>query len=359
MDPATLRSSFPVLERIAYCNAGSNGPVPSSAVDAARAELDAQLERGRTLEHFARRAELQEQLRARYAALLACEPGAIALTTSTSEGLGRVLAGLDSGKGDEILTSDQEHPGLIGPLLAARARGATIRTAPLATLADHVDARTTAVACSHVGWLSGELADPALADLDIPVILDGAQGAGAVPVDVHALGCAAYAGAGQKWLCGADGTGMLYLDPAMLERVTPLAPSYGSFADAANGLGASLHVDARRHDAPALSGETLAFSVAAHDTLAAAGWPTVYQRAITLAGRLAAELGERGRRVGPRGDTTLVSWEDPEPTVTRQRLADTGVVVRDLPNTPYLRASIGAWNDDEDLERLLAAAAPA
>jgi len=43
----------------------------------------------------------------------------------------------------------------------------------------------------------------------VPVLFDGAQGAGAIPIDVGELGCAFYAAAGQKWLCGAVGTGML------------------------------------------------------------------------------------------------------------------------------------------------------
>jgi L-cysteine/cystine lyase len=64
-----------------------------------------------------------------------------------------------------------------------------------------------------------------------------------------------------------------------------------------------------------------------------------------------------GRDVAPRGDTTLVSWEDPDPEGTRDRLAAVGVLIRNLPGTPYLRASVGAWNDEADLDRLLAALA--
>ena len=40
---------------------------------------------------------------------------------------------------------------------------------------------------------------------------------------------------------------------------------------------------------------------------------------------------------------------------TLDRLADQGIAVRDLPGHPYLRASVGAWNDESDLERLLKA----
>ena len=79
----------------------------------------------------------------------------------------------------------------------------------------------------------------------MPVILDGAQGSGAVPVDVQALGCVAYAAAGQKWLCGADGTGMLYLDPEFGERVRTIAPTYGSFEDASRGLESTLRAGGR------------------------------------------------------------------------------------------------------------------
>lgn len=356
MDAHALRLRFPLLARTAYLNAGTNGPVASAAVDAAERELRAQHDDGRVLAHYERRGELQEALRSAYARLLGCEAGEVALTTSTSEGLGRVLAGLPLGPGDEILTSDQEHPGLLGPLLAARARGARIRTAPLASISEHVSSATTLIACSHVGWISGELSDPGLAGVDVPVVLDGAQSAGAVPVDVRALNCAAYAAAGQKWLCGADGTGLLYVAPELFERMTAVAPSYISFADASLGLESTLHEDARRHDTPSLARESVAFNLAAIDALTSEGWGPVLERARGLAADLADRLQAAGHEVAPRAGTTLVAWVDADPAATRERLGQAGIVVRNLPRTPYLRASVGAWNDESDLERLLSAA---
>ena len=84
----------------------------------------------------------------------------------------------------------------------------------------------------------------------------------------------------------------------------------------------------------------------------------MHARAAGLAAQLAETLESRARAVAPRDRTTLVAWEDPDPPATRERLAGLGVVVRDLPGTPFLRASVGAWNDESDLERLLSAAAP-
>ena len=81
----------------------------------------------------------------------------------------------------------------------------------------------------------------------------------------------------------------------------------------------------------------------------------MHERAIGLAARFADALAERGRAVASRDATTLVAWEDPDPPATAERLAAAGVVCRNLPHTPYLRASVGAWNDESDLERLLAA----
>jgi L-cysteine/cystine lyase len=188
----------------------------------------------------------------------------------------------------------------------------------------------------------------------VPVILDGAQGAGAVPVDVQALGCVAYAAAGQKWLCGADGTGFLYLQDEFGERVRTVAPTYFSFEDTSKGLDSALRPGARRLDTP-LSREVLATSVAALQLLEAEGFETIVERAADLAERFVAALEERGRTVAARDRSTLIAFEDPDPETTRQALLEKGIAVRNLPGHPYLRASVGAWNDESDLERLLAA----
>lgn len=355
--PAALRAQFPVLGRLAYLNAGTNGPLPAAGVAAAREQLDRELAEGRAgMAHFERRQLLAERLRASYAALVGCEPADLALTTSTTDGIARVLLALDLRAGQEIVTSDEEHPGVLGPLVAQRARGVEVRVAPWADVAGAVGPRTALVVCSHVSWRSGRVAPlDALASLDVPVLLDGAQGAGAVPVDVGALSCGAYAAAGQKWLCGPEGTGLLFVAPQLCERMRSPAPGYVNLADASAGLDALPWDDARAYDTPALPAASLAHACAALDVLADAGWDAIHAHSAALAERAAGALRERGREVLPRDRTTLVSWREPDAEAAVARLAAVGVVVRSLPGEDLLRASFGGWNSADDLDRLLAA----
>jgi L-cysteine/cystine lyase len=362
MDPARLRAAFPVLERTAYLNAGTCGPVSAAAQRAAVEAWRLATEEGRGAGFYERVFALTGQLRERYAAVLGAAPADVALTAGTSDGCGRVVAGLELGPGDEILTADDEHPGLQGPLIAAREqRGVTVRAVALADLPDAVGPATRLVACSHVSWHSGAVAPvEALAQVarDVPVLLDGAQGAGAVPVDVGALGATFYAGSGQKWLCGPVGCGMLWVAEAWRDRVAAPAPAYPNLAEPARGLDGALAADARRHDLPSIDLATIAAAVCGLDVLAEAGWDQVHARAIAQAGALADRLAEAGHAVVPRGASTLVSWacaDDAEAMAVRNRLAAVGVVIRDLPGTGRLRASVGAWNDEDDLQRLLSA----
>jgi selenocysteine lyase/cysteine desulfurase len=356
VDASALRAEFPVLNDRAYLNAGTCGPLPHAAVRASLEMLDRGAALGRAKEYIDTLLELRDRARAAYAALLAADVADVALTTCTSDGVVHVLAGLDLGPGDEVLTAPDEHPGLLGPLVTLRDRhGVDVRAVPFADLADAVGPRTKLVACSHVSWVTGAVRPEGLASLDVPVLLDGAQGVGAVALDVAALGCAFYAGSGQKWLCGPIGSGMLWVAPEWRERLAPIGATYVNLENAGDGLDARLHPDARRYDSPGVGPEVVAGAFAAHDVLASHGWAAVHERAASLAATLASRLEEAGRVVAPRGPTTLVSWEDDDPEATRHRLAAEDILVRFLPGHPYVRASVGAWNDEDDLERLLAA----
>jgi selenocysteine lyase/cysteine desulfurase len=354
-----LRAEFPVLERLAYLNAGTNGPAPRRGIEAAAASLRAQAEEGRGGgPFFFAVIEQAESLRARIAALLGCEPDEVALTGSTTDGVNSALSALELEEGAEVLTSDEEHPGVLAPLAAARERrGLGVRTAPFAELAAHVGPETRLVATSHVSWINGQVVDhAALAETGVPVLLDGAQGLGAVATDVGELRCDFYAASGQKWLCGPNGIGYLYVRRERAEELIPPWPGYMSLSASDRPLDLELQPATRRFDMGVMPPHQVAWALAALDVLEAPGIDRVHERAAALAGRFAGALAERGATVAPRGATTLVSWQDDDPPATTERLLGQGFVVRYLPGTPYVRASIGAWTSEAELERLLDAA---
>jgi L-cysteine/cystine lyase len=360
-DSQTFRAQFPVLERLSYLNAGTEGPIPNAAVEAVRRRIEAEAQSGRCgRPYFEALMELAAQARAGYATALGCDPADVALTGSTTDGVNTVIAGLDLRAGDEIVTSDQEHPGLLAPLGRARRRhGVKIRAVPFAELPGEVTSATRLVACSHVSWVGGEVADvPALVATGVPVLLDAAQALGAVPVNVRELGCDFYAGSGQKWLCGPEGSGALFVRADRLDDLLVPWPGYGSVADPANALEFEQAEGVKRLDHGFPSGMRSAWATASLGVFEDAGWDWVHERAASLAAGLADRLAERGLSVWPRGRSTLVSWAAEDVDAEVARLAGEGVIVRSIPAFGLVRASVGAWTSEDEIERLVALAAP-
>jgi L-cysteine/cystine lyase len=300
--------------------------------------------------------QVREDLRRRAAWLMGCPPGEIALTHSTTDGMNLVLRGMKLGRGDEVVTTDEEHPGLLAPLGAlAGEAGVKVTFAPFAEVANAVSPTTTLIACSHVSWINGQVVDSAaLAATGVPILLDGAQGLGAIPVRPDLLGCAFYAAAGQKWLCGPDQSGFLYVHEDWIERLGAPWPGYQSLADASRAEELALAEGATRFDLGFPAPHDGAWAVASFEVFEAAGWDDVLSRGPTLAAQLADRLRERGHDVAPRGASTLVSFRVPDAEEFVARAADAGVVIRHLPGREVVRASVGAWSDESDLERLLA-----
>jgi L-cysteine/cystine lyase len=95
------------------------------------------------------------------------------------------------------------------------------------------------------------------------------------------------------------------------------------------------------------------WALASMGVFEAAGWDWVYERAASLAARLAERLTERGLDVRPRGRSTLVSWAAEDADAEVARLAAERVVVRSIPAFGLVRASVGAWTSEEEIERLV------
>ena len=344
------RRLFPVLETVAYLNAGTFGPLARPVAEALTGAVAEDLRRGRSgIAYFEETLALRDEVRGAFAVLVDADPAQVALTDSTTEGCAIVLRGLDLGPQDEIVTTTDEHFGLLGPVGASPARVIVVEPDPDAILAA-VTSRTKLIATSQVLWTTGAVLP--LGELrersGVPVLADGAQSVGAIPTTFDGVDFLTISG--QKWLCGPDSTGALVVrDP---ERLSVTSPSY--FAQTRYEPDGSYdpHPSARRFE-PGWWSQGMLRGILAALALRPA-WS--FERASTVAERCRELLRSRVDVVRPAVCSTLVSFRpEEEPSAVVARLHDAGVHVRELPGRGLVRVSCGWWTSDEDLDRLVEA----
>ena len=343
----------------AYLNTGTNGPLPLAAVEAMREQLDRDAREPRIgAAVFARWQEGRAAARAALGRAVGAPPEQIALTSSTTQGVGLVVAGLSWRAGDVVVTTDCEHPGLLGPLdLLARRFGVVVRAVPAEDVFSAIEPGIAMVALSHVLWTDGRalplagIAEAAHA-VGAPLLVDGAQSVGNIPVDVAATGSDYYTISGQKWLLGPQGSGGLWVSPARLDELAPALPGYLTYRDGHVG---ELRDGAARFDAGSIDPVTLVGLAAACEWVEAqpGGRAAWLELAAANTRRARARLARiPGLDVLP-GQSGLISVgvagvDDPAALVAS--LAERHVLVRTIPGTGRLRLSIGAWTTDDDVD---------
>lgn len=356
---AEARAAYPVLERVAYLNAGSAGPLARASSDAMAAQVRADTEEGRGGKAYIERMlGLRDSVRAKLAAAVGAKPESVALVSSTTEACNVVVNGLRLGPDDEVVTTDVEHFGLIGALAVS---GARVRVVPVSTLPaaaaldallEAVTERTRLFALSHVSWVTGNVLPAAelRQATGLPVLVDGAQSAGAIAVDATAFDF--YTVSAQKWLCGPDATGALYV--AAAEGLALTEPSY--FSQATYDL-AQATFEPREGAARFDTGWIPTASLAGLDAALDVHPEWAHERAARTAARCRELLGGRYELVTDADQATLVSfrWPGDDTAAPAEHALERGVLIRDLPGTGLLRVSCGYWTSDEDLERLLEA----
>ncbi len=247
LDIDTIRQDFPILHQtvdgkpLVYLDSAASSQKPRQVVEAiTRYYLRDHANVHRGVHELARRAtEAYENSRVRIARWVnAADAHEIVWTRGTSEALNLVAFSVGQarvGPEDEIVISEMEHHSNLVPwqLLAART-GARLRYVGLTDdghldldqLAALLGSRTRVVSLPHVSNALGtinpvvEIGALVRNRTDAAYILDGAQAAPHLPIDVQAIGCDFYAFSGHK-MCGPTGMGVLWGRKDVLEEMPP------------------------------------------------------------------------------------------------------------------------------------------
>ena len=362
-----LEDEFPVRRRFAYLNHASTGPLPRRSARAIASFAHDQMENGST--GYRRWLDEYDLFRSSAARLIGAEPGEIAITKNTSEGLSFIAQGLDWRPGDVVVGFRGEFPANYFPWARLERRGVQPRWLELRAGGldlDEVDracqgARLLAV--SFVQYLSGFRADlDALGEIcrrrDCLLVVDAVQGLGAFPLDVARSGVHALAVSGHKWLLGPEGVGFLYLRKDIIPRVEPVEIGWTNMTGfPAYSCEDELRPDAGRYECGTLNTVGCFGLRASLELFLEVGQPTIADRIHALAEQAAAGATEKGYALLRERDRAtgsgIVTFRKPEAdsAALAARLAEQGVSV--AARHGWLRVSPHFYNEPADVQRML------
>jgi selenocysteine lyase/cysteine desulfurase len=372
------RQDFSDFSPGVYLDCAYQGPFPRSTVARIQhaIELKCNPARLESEEYFS----LPERVRARFARLTGADPLEIALTNSATQGIGIVATGLGLKAGDEVVIASRNFPSNLLTWLHLRRLGVRVRVVRPAS--DHVtldevlpelNPRTRVLALDWVSYTGGSRIDLAtFGDLVHRhgglLVIDGTQGVGAVPLDLHAVPVDVMVVAGYKWLLGPYGTGFAYVRQSLQERldlpvVNWMTVEGSEDFDALPIDSFTLPRAARIFDVP----ETPNFmnlygAEASLEFVEKAGVETVWKHGTRLNERLAEGLRSTSLQVSdavqPEHRSTILGFraDSQEKTTTLHRRLRAQHVAVSLRHG-FIRVSPYLYNTEEDIDRLLAAVA--
>jgi L-cysteine/cystine lyase len=357
-----------------YLNAGTFGPIPNCVIEAMQERMQEEWQEGRLgAKGFERIGEIYAQARSRIAHLLNADETEITLTDNTGEGMNIISYGIDWQKGDEVITTNHEHISGLAPLYQLRDRfGINIQIADLGPHAERsaataiqplITPRTRLISLSHVTWTTGAILDvQAVAGMahehHIPVLIDGAQSAGNIAVDVKALEVDFYALPMQKWLCGPDGTGALYVSQASLPLVAPTYVGYYSVLHE-EGFVWALNPSAQRFELGGRQTAAIAGQAAALTWLeTVVGYEWLYKRIAALslytynALKDIPDLSILTPQPGRNGILSLVIAGRNDSEIVQRLQTEHNILIRNIPDSQALRISTGFYNTEAEIDTL-------
>ncbi len=372
-----IRQAMPATTAHLYLNTGTFGPLPGCALETIQQRLQDEYTQGRLgAANFEAISNSYNEARNSVARLLNANVNEIALTDNTGEGMNIISYGINWREGDEVITTNHEHISALAPLFQIRDRfGIVIRVADigptgeksvLKAIADLVTPRTRLIVLSHVAWTTGALLN--ISELGymgrepgIPVLVDGAQSAGAIPIDVKALGVDFYAIPMQKWLCGPDGTGALYARSEALNYVSPTYVGYWSIKHEGDAEWA-LEDGAQRFELGGRQTAAVAGQAAVLKWLEeTVGYKWLFARISALhsyAYDILKSVPSLTMLTPTPGVSGLISftYEGRKSEDVVNHLRDKhNIYIRNIPSLDCLRVSTGFYNTEEEIDSLVQA----
>jgi cysteine desulfurase / selenocysteine lyase len=376
-DPwAWWRSLMPIAEEWAYLDHAAVAPLPQTTAAVICDFADEASRQGDTV--WPQWAEETERLRTDFATLLNCGRDEIALIPNTSFGINMIAEGIDWQSGDNIVIPAGEFPSNVFPWESQKRHGVELRIVPVAdercgridnsAILAAVDSRTRIVAASWVGYASGYRLDleslvAGAHQAGALFFLDAIQGLGVFPLDLQRVPIDFLAADGHKWLLGPEGAGVAMVRKRHLDSLQCVPVGWNSVRAAHHFGQAELNLkpDASRFE---IGSQNMVGMRALRQSLAvflsvieAHGESAIADRVLSLTAVLDSEL----RRVGAttsvaessqhRSGIVTFSLPGVAPSRIRQLAAEHRVAVscRGI----GVRASIHAYNNESDIERLI------
>jgi selenocysteine lyase/cysteine desulfurase len=363
---------FGPFEGRAWLNTAHQGPLPRTAVGAARTAAQMKATPHRIPDEAF--TELPERLRGLLAQLVGGSTQEIILGDSTSHGMHLLANGLKFQPGDEVLLVDGDYPATVLPWLRLADHGVLARwlhpdagalTANQVTAA--ITPRTRVLAVTWVDSFTGHATDlhalgQACRDAGILSVVNASQAIGARPLDVASTPIDAVVSCGYKWLCGPYGTGFTWLHADLLAQLRP-QQAYWLAMQAGRGLDQmrdhtlrdDLGVRAFDMFCPARFLEVLPWT-AALELILHTGPDVIAAHNELLVDMLLAGLDHRYRLVSPPSGpsrSTLVVLDRIDGTAKRMHQQLTAAGVDTAYREGNLRLSPHLFNTADDITRAL------
>ncbi len=370
------RRQMPICERWAYFDHAAVGPLPLPAAEAIGDFAAEASQQGDTV--WPQWAAEVEQLRADFAEMLHCQREEVALVPNTSYGINLIAEGFRWRPGDNVVIPAGEFPSNVFPWENQRRRGVELRVVPGGAdgRIDHeallaaIDSRTRIVAASWVGYASGfrielEPLVEAVHRAGALFFLDAIQGLGVFPLDLASVPIDFLAADGHKWLLGPEGAGVTVIRKRHLELLDCVPVGWNSVRTAHRFGHAEfdLKPDASRYEIGSqnmVGMRALRQSLAIFRTVVdACGEAAIGERVLGLAERLDGRLRELGAQTAVaaerRNRSGIVTFSIPAVASGRVREIATEHRVAVSCRGIGVRASVHAYNNDADIDRLIEA----